>query len=185
MISYGRQSISEDDIEAVLRSLRSDFLTCGPEVEAFEKEFAAFVGAKHAVAVCNATAALHLAMQVLGIAKGDRVVTSPNTFVASANAAAYVGATPDFSDIDLRKPTISILWCWSKIGSQIPRPLSRWTMPANPAICLKLHGLLAVVGLMSSRTPVTALAVALKLMGENGNLARIHGQTLQPSLSIR
>ena len=100
MIPYGRQSISEDDIAAVVRSLRSDFLTCGPEVEAFEKEFAAFVGAKHAVAVCNATAALHLAMQVLGIGKGDRVVTSPNTFVASANAAAYVGATPDFSDID-------------------------------------------------------------------------------------
>jgi UDP-4-amino-4,6-dideoxy-N-acetyl-beta-L-altrosamine transaminase len=100
MIPYGKQSISEDDIEAVVRSLRSDFLTCGPEVEAFEKEFAAFVGAKHAVAVCNATAALHLAMQVLGIGKGDRVVTSPNTFVASANAAAYVGATPDFSDID-------------------------------------------------------------------------------------
>jgi UDP-4-amino-4,6-dideoxy-N-acetyl-beta-L-altrosamine transaminase len=102
MIPYGRQSISEDDIDAVVRSLRSDFLTCGPEVEAFEKEFAAFVGAKHAVAVCNATAALHLAMQVLGIGKGDRVVTSPNTFVASANAAAYVGATPDFSDIDLK-----------------------------------------------------------------------------------
>ena len=100
MIPYGRQSISEDDIEAVVRSLRSDFLTCGPEVEAFEREFAAFVGAKHAVAVCNATAALHLAMQVLGIGKSDRVVTSPNTFVASANAAAYVGATPDFSDID-------------------------------------------------------------------------------------
>jgi len=100
MIPYGKQTISEDDIEAVVRSLRSDFLTCGPEVEAFEKEFAAFVGAKHAVAVCNATAALHLAMQVLSIAKGDRVVTSPNTFVASANAAAYVGATPDFSDID-------------------------------------------------------------------------------------
>jgi len=100
MIPYGRQSISEDDIAAVVRSLRSDFLTCGPEVKAFEKEFEAFVGAKHAVAVCNATAALHLAMQVLGIGKGDRVVTSPNTFVASANAAAYVGATPDFSDID-------------------------------------------------------------------------------------
>jgi UDP-4-amino-4,6-dideoxy-N-acetyl-beta-L-altrosamine transaminase len=99
MIPYGTQSISEDDIAAVVRSLRSDFLTCGPEVEAFEKEFAAFVGAKHAVAVCNATAALHLAMRVLGIAPGDRVVTSPITFVASANAAAYVGAIPDFCDI--------------------------------------------------------------------------------------
>lgn len=100
MIPYGKQSISEDDIEAVVRSLRSDFLTCGPEVEAFEKEFAAFVGAKHAVAVCNATAALHLAMRVLGIGPGDRVVTSPITFVASGNAAAYVGAIPDFCDID-------------------------------------------------------------------------------------
>lgn len=100
MIPYGRQSISEDDIAAVVRSLRSDFLTCGPEVEAFEKEFAAFVGAKHAVVVCNATAALHLAMRVLGIGPGDRVVTSPITFVASANAAAYVGAIPDFCDID-------------------------------------------------------------------------------------
>ena len=100
MLPYGRQTISVSDIEAVVRSLSSDFLTCGPEVEAFEKEFAAFVGAKHAVAVCNATAALHLAMRVLGIGSGDRVVTSPVTFVASANAAAYVGAIPDFCDID-------------------------------------------------------------------------------------
>jgi len=100
MIPYGKQTISEDDIAAVVRSLGSDFLTCGPEVEAFEKEFAAFVGAKHAVAVCNATAALHLAMRVLGIGPGDRVVTSPITFVASANAAAYVGAIPDFCDIE-------------------------------------------------------------------------------------
>lgn len=100
MLPYGKQSISEQDIEAVVRALRSDFLTCGPEVEAFEREFASLVGAKHAVAVSNATAALHLAMQVLGIGKGDRIITSPNTFVASANAAAYVGATPDFADID-------------------------------------------------------------------------------------
>jgi perosamine synthetase len=100
MIPYGKQSITDDDIDAVVRALRSDFLTCGPEVEAFEQEFARFVGAKHAVAVCNATAGLHLAMKVLGIGPGDRVVTSPNTFLASANAAAYVGATPDFSDID-------------------------------------------------------------------------------------
>jgi len=100
MIPYGKQSISDKDVAAVVRALRSDFLTCGPEVEAFEHEFAAMVGSKHAVAVCNATAALHVAMKILGIGSGDRVVTSPNTFLASANAAAYVGATPDFSDID-------------------------------------------------------------------------------------
>lgn len=100
MIPYGKQSIDADDIEAVCRVLKSDFLTCGPEVEAFEQEFAALVGAKHAVAVCNATAALHLAMLVAKVGAGDRVVTSSNTFVASANCAAFVGATPDFCDID-------------------------------------------------------------------------------------
>ena len=100
MLPYGRQSVAESDVDAVVRALRSEFLTSGPEVELFEREFAAMVGAKHAVAVCNATAALHLAMRVLGIRVGDRVVTSPNTFLASANAAAYMGATPDFSDTD-------------------------------------------------------------------------------------
>lgn len=100
MLPYGRQTIDEDDIAAVVRTLRSDFLTCGPEVDAFEREFAEFVGAKYAVAVANATDALHLAMRVAGIGPGDRVVTSPNTFLASANCAAFVGATPDFSDID-------------------------------------------------------------------------------------
>ena len=99
-IPYGRQAVDEDDIAAVAAALRSDFLTSGPQVEAFEVEFAAMVGAQHAVAVCNATAALHLAMLVAGIGRGDRVVTSPNTFLASANCAAFVGATPDFSDID-------------------------------------------------------------------------------------
>lgn len=100
MLPYGRQSISKEDIASVVRVLSSEFLTSGPEVDAFENEFAKIVGAKHAVAVSSATAALHLAMKVLGIGSGDRVVTSPNTFLASANAAAYVGATPDFSDID-------------------------------------------------------------------------------------
>jgi len=100
MIPYGRQSIDEDDIAAVVATLRSDFLTCGPEVEAFEREFAEMVGAKHVVAVANATDALHLAMLVAGIGPGDRVVTSPNTFLSSANCAAFVGAIPDFCDID-------------------------------------------------------------------------------------
>jgi perosamine synthetase len=99
-IPYGRQVIDDDDIAVVVAALRSDFLTCGPQIEAFEHEFADMVGAKHAVAVCNATAALHLAMLAGGIGPGNRVVTSPNTFLASANCAAFVGAIPDFSDID-------------------------------------------------------------------------------------
>lgn len=100
MIPYGKQSIDDDDIAAVIAALKSDFLTCGPEVDAFEAEFAEMVGAKYAVAMCNATAALHIAMIVAGVKPGDRVVTTPNTFLASANCAAYVGATPDFADID-------------------------------------------------------------------------------------
>lgn len=99
-LAYGRQSIDDDDIAAVVRALRSDFLTCGPEIEAFEREFADSVGAKHAIAMSNATAALHVAMLVTGVGDGDRVITSPNTFLSSANCAAFVGATPDFADID-------------------------------------------------------------------------------------
>ncbi|HEY8993449.1 MAG TPA: aminotransferase class I/II-fold pyridoxal phosphate-dependent enzyme, partial [Lacunisphaera sp.] len=100
MLPYGRQTITDEDIAAVVAALRSDFLTQGPLVAEFERKFAARVGARHAVAVTNATAALHLALQVAGIGPGDRVVTSPITFLASANCAAYVGANPDFSDVD-------------------------------------------------------------------------------------
>lgn len=107
MTPYGRQSISKEDIQAVTKALSNDFLTTGPCVTEFEVSFAAFVGAKHAVAVCNATAALHLAMLALDIGKGDRVITSPNTFLSSANAAAFVGATPDFADIDPISYTLS------------------------------------------------------------------------------
>lgn len=100
MVPYGRQSITEEDIAAVVAVLKSDYLTQGPTIEAFERRFAERVGAKHAVAVNSATAALHLAMRIAGIGPGQRVITSPITFLASANAAAFVGATPDFCDID-------------------------------------------------------------------------------------
>ena len=100
MLPYGKQWIDDEDIAAVTKVLRSDYLTSGPAVEEFETRFAAYVGAHHAIAVNSATSALHLSMRVAGIGPGDRVVTSPNTFLASANCAAFVGATPDFSDID-------------------------------------------------------------------------------------
>jgi len=99
-LPYGRQSIAEEDLAAVAEVLRSDFLTCGPKVEEFERRLAARVGARHAVVVNSATSALHLAMRVAGVGPGMRVLTSPNTFLASANCAAFVGATPDFVDID-------------------------------------------------------------------------------------
>ena len=99
-IPYGRQQISEEDIEAVVRVLRSDYLTQGPAVPAFEQSVARYCGAAHAVAMNSATSALHLACLALGVAPGDRVWTSPITFVASANCALYCGATVDFVDVD-------------------------------------------------------------------------------------
>jgi perosamine synthetase len=100
ILPYGHQTVDAADIAAVSEILQSDFLTCGPVVEEFERRFCERVGAKYAVAVSSATAALHLCMRVAGIGPGDRVISSPNTFLASANCAAYVGAIPDFSDID-------------------------------------------------------------------------------------
>ncbi len=100
MIPYGRQDISQDDIDHVVQVLRSDFLTQGPMVPQFEAAVASYCGATHAVAVCNATAALHIACLALGVSHGDRVWTTPITFVASANCAVYCGASIDFVDID-------------------------------------------------------------------------------------
>lgn len=99
-IPYGRQDINEDDINAVVEVLKSDFLTTGPKVAEFEQKFAEYVGAKYAVAVSNGTAALHIACLSAGIKEGDEVITSPITFAASANCALYCGAKPVFADID-------------------------------------------------------------------------------------
>jgi len=100
MIPYGKQSIDDDDIRAVVEVLRSDWLTTGPKVPEFEKAVADFVGAKFAVAVCNGTAALHTAMFAIGIGPGDEVILPPMTFAATANCVVYQGGTPVFSDID-------------------------------------------------------------------------------------
>jgi UDP-4-amino-4,6-dideoxy-N-acetyl-beta-L-altrosamine transaminase len=100
MIPYGRQDIQQADIDAVLEVLGSDFLTQGPKVPAFEAKLAAHVGAKYALAVNSATAALHIACLALGLGRGDLLWTSPITFVASANAGLYCGANVDFVDID-------------------------------------------------------------------------------------
>lgn len=108
MIPYGRQDISEADIQAVVNALRSDFLTQGPAVPAFEKAVAGYCGAQHAVAVNSATSALHIACLSLGVGPGDWVWTSPITFVASANCALYCGAQVDFVDIDPRTYNLSV-----------------------------------------------------------------------------
>lgn len=107
-IPYGRQDISEADIDAVVEVLRSDWLTQGPAVERFEARIAAACRAQYAVAVSNGTAALHLACCALGLGKGDRLWTSPITFVASANCALYCGAEVDFVDIDPQTYNLSV-----------------------------------------------------------------------------
>jgi UDP-4-amino-4,6-dideoxy-N-acetyl-beta-L-altrosamine transaminase len=107
-IPYGRHDVNEDDIRAVVDVLRSDFLTQGPAVGAFEFAVAQYCGASYAVAVNSATSALHLACLALGVGPGDLVWTSPITFVASANCARYCGADVDFVDIDPRTYNMSV-----------------------------------------------------------------------------
>lgn len=107
-IPYGRQDITEDDIQAVVQVLRSDFITQGPVVPAFETTVASYCGAQHAVAVNSATSALHIACLALGVGKGDVVWTTPTTFVASANCALYCGAAIDFVDIDPHTYNLSV-----------------------------------------------------------------------------
>ena len=108
MIYYGRQDINEADIQAVEAVLRSDFLTQGPAIERFEQRVAQYCGVKYAVAVCNATSALHIACLAAGLGKGDLLWTSPITFVASANCARYCGADVDFVDIDENTYNMSV-----------------------------------------------------------------------------
>jgi perosamine synthetase len=99
-LPYGRQFITDEDIEAVCRVLRSDWLTTGPKIEEFENLFAQAVGSKYAIAVSSGTAALHLALIAGNIGPGDEVITSPITFVATANCICYQGATPVFVDVE-------------------------------------------------------------------------------------
>ena len=108
MIYYGHQHITNEDIEAVREVLTSDFLTQGPAIERFERSVAGYCGVAYAVAVTNATAALHIACQVAGLGKGDVLWTSPVTFVASANCARYCGADVDFVDIDDKTYNMSV-----------------------------------------------------------------------------
>lgn len=100
LLPYGRQSIGDDDVAAVVEVLRSDWLTTGPAVPRFERAFADCVGAADAVAVSSGTAALHAAMRAIGIGPGDEVIVPPITFAATANAVAYEGGTPVFADVD-------------------------------------------------------------------------------------
>lgn len=104
---YGRQHITEEDIKAVEEVLRSDYLTCGPKVKEFEQKICEYTGAKYCVAVNSATSGLHIAMMAAGVGEYDEVITTPITFLASANCARYTGANVVFADIDPETANIS------------------------------------------------------------------------------
>ena len=124
VIPYGRQHIEEDDIQAVIRVLKSDWLTQGPVIEEFERAVAAYCGAQYAVAVSSGTAALHLACLAAGLGPGDYLWTSPNTFVASANCALYCGARVD---LWILTPRLTI---WKlALAKKLPPPPARTGFP--------------------------------------------------------
>lgn len=118
LIPYGRQSIDEDDIKAVVEVLRSDWLTTGPKVEEFEKVVAEYLEAACAVAVSSGTAGLHCAMHALGIGPGDEVIVPAMTFAASANCVIYTGAVPVFSDVDPETLLLDVNLAEKKITSK-------------------------------------------------------------------
>lgn len=107
-INYGKQNITDEDIDLVIKTLKSDYLTQGPMVEEFENKFAKYIGSKFAVAVTNGTDALHLCNMAIDVNPGDKIITTPITFVASANATLYAGGEIDFVDIDSKTFTIDL-----------------------------------------------------------------------------
>ncbi len=126
MIPYGRQTISDTDIDSVVQVLRSEFLTQGPQLAAFEAAITRRVGVPHAIAVNSATSALHLACLALNLGLGDWLWTSPNSFVASANCGLYCGAKIDFVDIDPRTYNMSVQalaekLAWAKTAGRLPK----------------------------------------------------------------
>lgn len=146
MIPYGKQTISEADIAAVISVLKSDYLTQGAQVPAFESSLKNDTGAKHAIAVSNATAALHLACLALGLGKGDILWTSPITFVASANCGLYCDASVDFVDIDPKTLNMSVeklaeKLAAAKISGSLPKIVVPVHLCGEPCDMQKIHEL--------------------------------------------
>ena len=129
-IPYGRQDIDQNDIDAVISILKSDYLTQGPKVNEFENIFAKYIGAKYAVAVNNATAGLHLSILALELSKGDRVITTPITFAATANCIRYSGGEVWFADIDPNTYLIDIVAVKKLIESK-PKGFFKGIIPVD------------------------------------------------------
>jgi UDP-4-amino-4,6-dideoxy-N-acetyl-beta-L-altrosamine transaminase len=146
MIPYGRQDVTQADIEAVVAVLQSDFLTQGPQVPLFEQTVAHHVGAKHALAVNSATSALHMACLALGLGQGDWLWTTPVTFVASANCGLYCGAQVDFVDIDPRTYNLCPKALEAKLvraeqAGQLPKVLVAVHLCGQPCDMAAIHAL--------------------------------------------
>ena len=146
MIPYGRQDISQEDIDEVTRVLRSDFLTQGPKVPKFEKIVATHVGSKHALAVNSATSALHIACLALGLGPGDWLWTTPVTFVASANCGLYCGAQLDFVDIDpctynLSPQALEAKLVAAEKAGKLPKVLVAVHLCGQPCDMVAIHAL--------------------------------------------
>lgn len=146
MIPYGKQNISQADIDAVVQVLQSDYLTQGSKVPEFETKIAAYCGAKYAVASNSATSALHLACLALGLGAGDVLWTSPITFVASANCALYCGASVDFVDIDpktrnLCPEKLAEKLAAAKISGSLPKIVVPVHFAGEPCDMAKIHAL--------------------------------------------
>ena len=163
LIPYGRQTITEADIAAVVEVLRSPFLTQGPAVPAFERAVAAKVGARHGVAVNSATSALHVACLALGLGPGDRLWTSPITFVASANCGRYCGAIVDFVDIDRASGLLSM----EALTAKLERAAYDGTLP-KVVVPVHLAGSscnMAAIGALAERYDFAVLEDASHAIG--------------------
>lgn len=148
-LNYGGQYIDEEDIQAVIETLRSPFITQGPQIAAFEKAIADYVGAKYAVAFSSGTAALHGAYYVAGVRDGDEVITTPITFVATANAALYCGAKPVFADINLETGLLDVDRVKEKItaNTKVIAPVDYTGQPVDIDAFMKLaaeHNLVVI-----------------------------------------
>jgi dTDP-4-amino-4,6-dideoxygalactose transaminase len=182
MLPYARQSIDDSDIEAVAAALRSDWLTTGPRVPAFEHGLTEVTGARHAVAFSSGTAALHGAAAAAGLGPGDEAITTPMTFVATANAVVYMGAEPRFADVDPG----TLLVDPGKVAAAVT-PRTRALLPVDYAGQPVDYGALRKVADSASGGPLTIIADASHSLGATrdgrqvGTLADMTVLSLHPA----
>jgi UDP-4-amino-4,6-dideoxy-N-acetyl-beta-L-altrosamine transaminase len=178
LLPYGRQSIDADDVQAVVQALTSDWLTTGPKVIEFERLFAQAIGAQHAVAVSSGTSALHASVAAAGVGPGDEVITTPLTFVATANCVRYVGANVVFADV--RSDSLNI----------DPSSIEQWLTPRTKAIiAVDYAGLpadMAEINAIADRHSLTVIEDAAHSLGalyagrRTGSIAGLTTFSLHP-----